>query len=366
MLRVTRFLIIVFIFLWVAGCIYDVLPKFSPDGKYVAVHVMVLEGLNRIYVVELATKKVTDLKLPEGWEPKGLRWIKSNLLIGSEKVNSNDDGPYWLVNPATGECTETSIKASELFIFTGTFDGGNALYVPCKEEEEKWKTTVYSLDNLSNIITTLDYHAWNAGDGCFLRIITEDPEDESKKLLGWAFQKIEVYSPGAKKMVTIGKPELDKIIKVKDQMMIFTRVSSDHKKIVLGVRYGSHNISYKLDRISELGVFDLSTGKLLWIGHSKNILGPPVMIKDRIYAIELKNIPEPKSDDEDSEKEADREDKVPSEIVLAVHTEKGRKVILDIPSKPGDRFELYNSSGDRSRFVLQLTGKKTAPAHYTD
>jgi hypothetical protein len=291
------------------------------------------------------------LKIPDKWEPESIRWVEGSLLVGCEENGSDTDGPYWLLNPETGECTAYDIESSDIFIFTGTYDNRAALYVPFEQQNED-KTLIYELDNLSNLMATLPSSVCYAGDGYFVDLSAKEGSGESESI---RYEKITVYSPGAKKLITLEKPELDKLCRTGQQMIIFARVSDDHKKIVLSARYAGENLAYKLGRLTEFGVFDLSTGKLLWTSGSKNLLGPPVMTGNRIYALEVKKIPEPAGEKEGAE--AEEEEKAPGEVVFAVHTKNGRAVILEIPSAPGDEFSYYNYSADRGRIVLQAEGK---------
>jgi len=135
-------------------------------------------------------------------------------------------------------------------------------------------------------------------------------------------------------------------------------VSGDHTRLLLG--FDTETIFRRHAHEYTHGVFEIKTGKLLWHGSSNALRGLPVFVGDKVFALEAKSrkiyigertiaaVAEPP-----------RETSQPtSEIVLAEHSKEGRRVIVQLPLKKGEKGNRYSASPDRKRFVLQVEAER--------
>ncbi len=114
------------------GCEPDDVPRFSPDGKKIAL----LLGLDQesyhqapipISVVTLADGRLRHYPLPESWSPGGFIWLEQRLLIFAGRPTNGpveagvritsgaqEETRYWLLDTKTGRFSRRPASAPAL------------------------------------------------------------------------------------------------------------------------------------------------------------------------------------------------------------------------------------------------------------
>jgi|GEM_PF-2156504 len=384
---------LVLVCLVVSGCDPEQAPRFSPDGKKIALlvpsgHLESEEADEKpkdVAVLTVASGELVVYPLPDQWDADGIKWWGEKLIIwGSRLIKTPDastpkgkkyDLTYWLLTP---EAEEGEGRYVDMHImphialapFTGRFAGRACIYV---QDMDSQTTKTFALDGAAES-GTLPYEVEGAGDGWMIRevmaeatrpliegehtqwILDSLPEDKRtrtrEELVG-----VDVFNPDATRVIRISREEIGKASYREPRGPICARISDDHRRLLLGFDtstiFRQHPFEYTF------GVYDIKTGKLLWHGSSNALRGLPVFVGDSIYALEAKSqeiytgertvaalvAPVPPRGEPTSE------------IVFARHTQDGRKVILQLPLKKTEKATLYSASEDRSKFVLYVESK---------
>ena len=385
--------------LLISGCDPTDVPRFSPDGKKIAVLVPsehlqpneVIKDPTDVGIVTVATGRTASYPLPDGWSADGVQWIGDKVLVaarrplektkGSVPSGEVSQGTYWLLDPekrGPGRFVNTGLEPYPVLTpFTGFYRGNPCVYLPQEDTAEdsvSEYTKILAL-NCSTELGTLPYGVAGAGDGWMIRVVQEKiarplvedkhaewileslPGDErtrtTKDIAG-----LELFNPEGKRVIRISREEIGKACYRGPRRPVCARISSTHRCLLLGFDTGTifrrhtHEYTY--------GVYGVNSGKLLWRGNSNALRGLPVFEQDSVFALEAKS-----RDIDTGDRTAGAIFSPPqstsglaSEIVLARHTRQGRKVVVELPLHEGEKGNRYSASPDRKNFVLLLEGKQ--------
>src|SRR5689334_11383770 len=163
------------------GCDPDDVPRFSPDGKCVAVFLRrekdEKDPIVPLSVLDLDRKEWRRIAMPDRWSVNALAWAGPRLIVTADRAKAvppaakgepTHDLCFFLVDPATGKPETTTLKPRIFSTpFTAPWKGKPALFI---HDPEKEVTDILSLPDLSPV-ESLPFQVDSAGGVWLVRTV---------------------------------------------------------------------------------------------------------------------------------------------------------------------------------------------------
>lgn len=377
-----RMLLVPIVLALACGCDPDDVPRASPDGRHIALRMDSAASDAKdgqpvaVGIVSVEGGALTTHRLPERWSADGVRWVGGRLLVNASRPLAKDaqkraeegkkrEGAYWLLAPATGRWVRSRIEPHiALAPFVGVHQGRPCIYAPRMAPEDggpqaAGTTLVLAMDATTEL-ATLPYEVEGAGDGWMIRVVEAEMDRPLVRGKGadWIRESlpegkrtrksrelthVDVFDPAGKRVARIGRDEIGRACYREPRKPVCVRISGDHERLLLG--FGTETIFRQHTHEYTFGVYDLATAKLRWSGSSNGLRGLPALVGNTLYVLEAR-----------SQRVASG--KGTGAAVLAQHSAKGRRVVLELPLKATDQVARYSCSEDRKRFVVLVEGKE--------
>jgi hypothetical protein len=176
------------------GCDLDDVPRFSSDGKKIAILIPSQSSRTDrsdqhqdVAIVDIATGDFKTRALPEAWSAAGLIWIENDLLIRAvRKINTTESSEpkfevsYWRSDIKSENQNDLFFNRVDQLTntnpfeppFIGLFNKKPSIYVPWLENETE-KVKIFSLD-LRTELGSLPYEFTELRNGWTMRMVSHE------------------------------------------------------------------------------------------------------------------------------------------------------------------------------------------------
>jgi len=326
-----------------SSCVPDELPAWTNQGRTI---VALNRRDNQVWTHDLKTGASRPHLPADTWHPGRATMLGDQMwLLGTDpKAEDPKKNTARRFDPSTGKFTPipAGIDGEDLVrrSFAASHKGKKCLFMLGREG-----TQVLGLPDLKKQATLPPAERRPAGHFWWLQIAQIEDKDGNDRIDG-----IDVYGARARKRCAISGDEARKADPDDTGNLIYARVSTDGKLLLLA--FGGRGPE-------AFGVFDTATGKHLWSARTEDFLvGTPVIRRNEVWTLERTTGKNPTTAPAGKRPRYNHTGLIRS---IPGPDGKGRReVILRYPAYANMETDHYSPSPDNSQFALQIAGRRVS------